>query len=291
MFQMVRDPKLEPGPKALWLLVRSYETDRSGAFTHPDTLARDLGVSSRTVERWRAALVKARYTTVTHRGPKTAEYRAVLPSDAPTEASEQRRGDRPNAPTHMAEQGGAGLSVCTDAHGGARESSAKCSAKSTDTGVGQSTGSTGSIGSGSLRSPSPAAGEDGRVEDGDETTPDAKCPTAELLGAVQAWLWRGNEVPANAPHDWGAGAECKYLRQVWLNLDRDAERVKCRIRGLGRMARTGLLPGVGPDEGFTLGLMRALDPQLWEQAEQYEREASPTAMGVVAQLAAGVGDE
>lgn len=123
MFWIARTPELSYGAKNLWVIYRSYESADRGAYVSVDTIARDhMNTSTRTVERYRQELRHGGFLDMVFRGPHPADYRAILPPRAPTQASGQ-------APTGMSEQ---------------EKSSDTSSDTSTDTGVGQSTGSTGS---------------------------------------------------------------------------------------------------------------------------------------------------
>jgi hypothetical protein len=125
IFAVMRDPALKPEEKVLWALYRSYERPERGAYCGKETLAEHMAVSTRSVERHRASLLRDEkkqprgYLKVTFRGPFPAEYRALVPEKAPTAMSEQ-------APTQGSEQ-----PQSTDSPVGASTD------RSTDSGVGQ----------------------------------------------------------------------------------------------------------------------------------------------------------
>lgn len=144
LFQVMRDPTLSAEEKVTWALVRSYERAERGAFVSVETLADHMDAGVRSVERWRSSLISSGLLVRERlRGPKPAEYRAVLPEAPPDMADHHAK-----APPQVADQGastsasGGGARSATGR--GAGERSAKRSATSSASGGGQSTGSTGS---------------------------------------------------------------------------------------------------------------------------------------------------
>ena len=77
-FALGRDPAIEPGPFKLWVIYRSYDSG-DGAYPGDELVGDHLKVSPRTVQRWRAKLMKSGHLTQKLDGPKTARYRSVLP--------------------------------------------------------------------------------------------------------------------------------------------------------------------------------------------------------------------
>lgn len=83
IFDVLRDPHLEPEEKTLWGLYRSYEgPSGKGAYPGDGLLAEHLDRSPRTVRRLRRRLLELGYLRQKLRGPKPASYRAVLPDAA-----------------------------------------------------------------------------------------------------------------------------------------------------------------------------------------------------------------
>lgn len=88
VFAVLRDPHLEPAAKVLWGLYRSYESADRGAFPGDELLAQHLGLSERSVQQYRYALIEAGYLQQRLRGRKPALYRAVLPDGAEAPAGD-----------------------------------------------------------------------------------------------------------------------------------------------------------------------------------------------------------
>jgi hypothetical protein len=95
IFAVMRDPSLKAEEKVLWALYRSYERRDRGAYCGAETLAEHMDTTTRSIERYRASLLRDEdggsrgYLEMTFRGPSPAEYRACVPSKAPTVVSEQ----------------------------------------------------------------------------------------------------------------------------------------------------------------------------------------------------------
>lgn len=77
--------RLNDGELRLLLLYRSYESPGSGATPGDEVVADQLGVDVRTVKRRRAALIEKGFLSQQLRGPKPAEYRAIIPSKEGTQ--------------------------------------------------------------------------------------------------------------------------------------------------------------------------------------------------------------
>jgi len=70
---LLRNPKIESGPKALWALVHSYakEKDLNGIptiFTSQEKMGKDLGVTDRTIRRWFEVLKETGWAKIKRRG-------------------------------------------------------------------------------------------------------------------------------------------------------------------------------------------------------------------------------
>ncbi len=95
IFAVMRDPSLTAEEKVLWALYRSYERPDRGSYCNAETLAEHMGTTTRSIERYRASLLRDEdggsrgYLEMTFRGPNPAEYRACVPFKAPTGSSEQ----------------------------------------------------------------------------------------------------------------------------------------------------------------------------------------------------------
>ena len=74
--------KLKPGPFKLLAALRVRCAGKGYCWPSTDTLAADLGVPQRTVERWRDELVQAGEITVTRRGPHSLLY-TLTPVERP----------------------------------------------------------------------------------------------------------------------------------------------------------------------------------------------------------------
>lgn len=88
LFEVFRDPHLEPEEKVLWGLYRSYESPNKWAYPGDELLAEHLDRSPRTVRRLRGRLLEAGYLEQQLRGPKPARYRSVTPCHQEEESSE-----------------------------------------------------------------------------------------------------------------------------------------------------------------------------------------------------------
>lgn len=90
VFTVARDPNLSEGEKVLWTIYRSYDSGR-GAWPSDEKLAEHMDKGVRSVQAYRAKLLRLGYLQQTLRGPRSAVYRAVVP-------------EQPQAPTPTADK-------------------------------------------------------------------------------------------------------------------------------------------------------------------------------------------
>ena len=291
MFAVMRDPSLTSDEKVLWALYRSYERPDRGAYCGVETLAEHMDASTRSIERYRTSLIRDEegkergYLEQKFRGPLPAEYRACVPSEAPTVVS----GQGVKAPTRMSEQD----TESPDSGVGTRGESPDTSP---DSAVGQVRG---------VREekllpppiPSPREGSDAesgtyplsqvpgeevalRAEVEAGTAPPSslpsengrpgagRFPSRELVELVRAEWWCGDLPPPDAPPAWTEGAECRFLeRRIWPRLGDEGTRLFVRgVRLLAEADDTDLCVRAGdsgeprpllPAEGFTGALVQA----------------------------------
>lgn len=83
IFSMAREPSLTPVEKALWLLIRSYDSGM-GCWAGDRVLAEHLGMSERTVHRAKKKMLETGYVTRELRGPHPARWKAVIPDEVMT---------------------------------------------------------------------------------------------------------------------------------------------------------------------------------------------------------------
>lgn len=123
VFAVMRDGSLSAGARVTWALYRSWDSG-DGAWPGDDTMAGVLGVSVRQVQRYRRELMSRKPPLLERRlrGPKPVAYRALPP------------GEREDTGVASREDAGVHSTSRADVRDDIRD----------DTGVVQSTGSTGS---------------------------------------------------------------------------------------------------------------------------------------------------
>lgn len=98
IFAVARTPELSAQEVRLWILYRSYEqSDGRGAYPGDELLANHLDKSPRSVQKYRARLLKLGYLEQRLRGPNPARYRAVLPDEASQPSAKQDQKVSPEA--------------------------------------------------------------------------------------------------------------------------------------------------------------------------------------------------
>ncbi|MFC1791912.1 hypothetical protein ACFL0I_05585 [Gemmatimonadota bacterium] len=89
IFAAARDDRLTNEELRVWLLFRYHDFKDKGTFVGAETVGLEAGMSRRTVERHRSALVKRGFLTQKLRGPKPAVYKAVIPPEDYADVAEQ----------------------------------------------------------------------------------------------------------------------------------------------------------------------------------------------------------
>jgi len=93
IFAAARDERLTHEELRTWLLFRYHDFKDKGTFVGAETLGLEAGMSGRTVERHRSALIKKGFLNQKLRGPKPALYKAVIPPEAYADVAKQETGE------------------------------------------------------------------------------------------------------------------------------------------------------------------------------------------------------
>ena len=267
MCQVLREPTLTPATKVLWCLYRDMDRGH-GAWPGDEAVASMMGVSERSVRRYRVELTDAGYLRSEPRGPRSATFWPELP---PVGVKSPDRADRSSDQEHRTDA--AGQSPQSEDTSDRASAANSGRAREKDRTTGRTAGRTnlatphtphkeeqGEQGKqGSEYSEPLEEGErqfgDGHSHRSDPETP-SKPPeeprqfqSQEFAKLVQEQLWLGKAPPQRAPEGWKLGADLRNLKSWYVNFG--ADETEALIRGARILAERGELDGIGPGAGFT----------------------------------------